>query len=409
MNGPLVDLRVIELAHELASYAGKQLGDLGADVIKVEPPEGERTRGYPPFVDDEPHPDRSLFFWTYNTSKRSVTLDLEQEEGRSVFSELIAGADVVIESGAPGELANLGIDYPDIGATNERLIWISVTPFGREMPRSNEVSNDLTLLAGAGPAWSSGYDDHSIPPVRGGGNQGYHTAANHAVMAALTALAYRDNGGGGQFIEVNAHAASNVTTEAATYSWLVAGETVQRQTGRHAGVKPSQPSQVKCADGRWVNSGFPARKPAAYSSLLEWIETLGATDEFPNCVLLEMGAALDHIDMGMIQTDPVVGEIAAAARDAIVFIAERVTADEFFLGGQSRDFTVGIIYSPEEVLADPHFIARGWPTEVEHPELDRTVTYAGQPYRFERSPWAISRRPPLLGEHTAEVLAELGR
>ena len=109
-RGALEDVRVLEVGGELGAWCGKLLGDMGADVIKVEPPSGDRTRAWEPFYRGEPHPDRSLFFWHYNTSKRGVTLDLETERGRGIFRALAASADVVVDSAPPGRLDALGID-----------------------------------------------------------------------------------------------------------------------------------------------------------------------------------------------------------------------------------------------------------------------------------------------------------
>ena len=289
MSGPLEGLQVLELCDELGVWAGKLLGDLGADVIKIEPPEGDPTRRYPPFLGDREDPERSLYFWHYNTSKRSVTLDLGHEGGRELFLDLIHSADVLVESTAPGWLSSVGLDWDDLRALNPALIMASITPFGRTAPRHEEAATDLTILAGAGPAWSCGYDDHTLPPVRGGGHQGYHTASHFAVMSILVALLHRDAGGAGQHIDVNAHAASNVTTEAGSYPWLVAQDTVQRQTGRHAAVNPSLPTQVQCADGRWVNTGV-ARTPAAFAGIRQWLDELGLAEEFPLTTLVEAGA-----------------------------------------------------------------------------------------------------------------------
>lgn len=409
MNGPLADLRVVELAGEMSAFAGKLLADLGADVILVEPPAGAPVRHYPPFVDDRPDPEGSLWFWHYHTSKRGVTLDLEQEAARTLFRELVTSANVVLESAPPGVLSRFGIDHTDLRPSHPALIWTAITPFGREAPRADEAATDLTLLAGGGPAWSCGYDDHTLPPIRGGGNQGYQTACHFAVLSILTALIHRDMTGHGQFIDVNAHAAQNVTTEAATYQWLVAGQTVQRQTGRHAAVTPSLPSQVQCADGRWVNSGLPPRRGDDYRRIREWLRDLEAVDEFPGTALIELGMQHERIDLSRVQEDDEIREIFTAGREAMTFIAARLPAYEFFTGGQERGFQVGIIYSPEEVVADPHFIAREWPVRMDHPGLDRAVTYPGAPYRFEKTPWAISRPAPRLGEHNEEVLAEIGR
>jgi crotonobetainyl-CoA:carnitine CoA-transferase CaiB-like acyl-CoA transferase len=406
--GALADLRVIELSNERSVFAGKLLADMGADVILVEPPGGDPMRQYPPFLEDQPGDERSLYFWHYNTSKRGVVLDLESEDGRRVLRELVETADVFLESEPPGRLEGLGLDAASLRAERPDLITISMAPFMRGGPRQDEQATDMTLLAGGGPAWSCGYDDHSLPPVRGGGNQGYQTGCHYAVMALMVAVVSRDVTGIGQQIDIDMHAAQNVTNEASSYSWLVAEQTVQRQTGRHAGVNPSPPSQVQCADGRWVNSGFPPRRGSDYQAVLEWLGERGLLEDFAAAPLLELGAEMERLDLSRIAEDPAIREIFGAGRDAIVLLASNMPAYEFFTGGQERGFQVGIIYSPEEVMEDPHFIDRGFQVEVEHPDLGRSVTYPGAPYLFHGSPWQIQRRAPLLGEHQTEVLDEIG-
>jgi len=321
---------------------------------------------------------------------------------------LVATADVFLESEDAGRLEALGIDALSLRAGHEELISVSMAPFMRGGPREHELATDLTLLAGGGPAWSCGYDDHSLPPVRGGGNQGYQTGCHYAVMAALVALVSRDVTGAGQHIDVDMHAAQNVTTEAGSYSWLVAEETVQRQTGRHAGVNPSAPSQVQCGDGRWVNTGVPARRGRDYEMVLQWLAERGLDEQFPATPLLEMGKSHGILDLSKIATDPAIREMFQAGRDAMVLLAQNMSAYEFFEGAQQRGFQVGIIYSPEEVMEDRHFKARGFPTEVPHPDLGRSFTYPGAPYLFHGSPWQIQRRAPLLGEHADAILEESG-
>jgi crotonobetainyl-CoA:carnitine CoA-transferase CaiB-like acyl-CoA transferase len=395
-------LTVIELSSERAALAGKLLADMGARVILVEPPGGDPMRGHAPFLDDRPHPERSLCFWHYHTSKLGVTLDLERE--RDAFLRLVDGADLLIESEPPGRLAALGLDWAELAARRPGLIMVSITPFGRTGPRAHEQATDLTVLAAGGPVWSCGYDDHALPPVRGGGNQGYHTGCHFAVMSALVALLVRERTGEGQHVDVNMHAAANVTTEAASYDWLVARTTVQRQTGRHAAAQLTLPTQVECADGRHVNTGVPPRSPREFGALLAWIRELGLESEFPEAFLLEQGERRERIDLWQIAQDEELRAIFGAGREAFNFLARRLGAYEFFEGMQRRGLAVGIIYSPEEVLADPHFVARGFPTAVAHPELGRSFTYPGAPYRFERTPWRIHRRAPLLGEHNALLL-----
>jgi len=228
------------------------------------------------------------------------------------------------------------------------------------------------------------------------------------VMALMVAVVSRDITGTGQHIDVDMHAAQNVTNEAGSYTWLVAQETVQRQTGRHAGVNPSAPSQVQCSDGRWVNTGVPARQGRDYRALIDWLGECGLLEDFAAAPLLELGAGQGRIDLSQIATNPEVRETFQAGRDALVLLASSMPAYDFFSGGQDRGFQVGIIYSPEEVMEDPHFIDRGFRVEVEHPDLGRSFTYPGAPYLFHDSPWQIQRRAPLLGEHQAEVLDEIG-
>jgi crotonobetainyl-CoA:carnitine CoA-transferase CaiB-like acyl-CoA transferase len=407
MAGPLTGLRVIELAHERCAFAGKLLADAGADVILVEPPGGAPQRTHEPFVDDRPDPERSLSWWHYNTSKRGVTLNLDTDEGRLLLRRLVAEADIFLEGEDPGRMAGLRLDYADLRDYDPRLLMVSITPFGRNAPRSGEPATDLTLAASSGMVWMNGYDDHSLPPVRGGGNQAFQTGAHYAVMSLLAAVLYRDESGEGQHIDVNIHACCNVTTESGSYAWLVSGATVWRQTGRHAAAHPTTSSQVRCSDGRYVNTGVPPRIPREFGNLRNWLLDLELQDEYPEIFLLEMAMEREFVDLGKIGIDEEVTAMYAAGRDALVLIASRLPAYEFFRSGQDRGFPVGVIYAPEEVMDDLHFRDRGFPVHVEHPELGRTIAYPGAPYRFNGSPWEISRRAPQLGEHNDEILGPL--
>ena len=404
----LAGLRVVELAAEPIAFAGKLLADMGADVILVEPPGGDPCRAYPPFLDDEPGEDRSLYWWHYHTSKRSVVIDLDDPVGSERFQQLIATTDVLLEAEPRRRLAELGLDYEDLIAHRGDLIHVAVTPYGRQDPNSDLPVTDLTIMAAAGPPWSCGYDDHSQPPIRGPG-QGYQTAAHFAVMSALTAMLHRGVSGQGQFIDVSMTAASNVTTEAATYTWLVAQETVQRQTGRHAAVRPSGETQQLCADGRYANTGVPPRFPEEFARLDAWMKELGLDAELPEAVFLEMGANWEGpFDLSKIGEDDTIAAIFGAGRDALKLIASRIPAQEYFLGCQRAGLAVGVVNAPEEAFEDEHFKARGFHVPVHHEDIDRTVIYPGAPYAMEKTPWQIRRRAPKLGEHNDEVFAELG-
>ncbi|HEX7035090.1 MAG TPA: CoA transferase [Pseudomonadales bacterium] len=404
----LTGIRVLELAREPIAFAGKLLADMGADVILIEPPGGDPCRRYPPFLDDQPGDDRSLYWWHYHTSKRGIVLDLDSDTGQDAFRRLAASADVLLEAEPPGRLARLGLDYADLAALRPELIHVALTAFGRSDPKSALPYTDLTVLAGGGPVWSCGYDDHTLPPVRGLGNQGYNTGCHYAVLSVLTALLYRLQSGRGQFIDVSLHAAANVTTEAGSYMWLVKRDTVQRQTGRHAATRPTGETQVQCADGRYANTGVPPRTPKEFAAMLAWLRELGLEEEFPEAVFLQMGADWQGpFDLSLLGTDDTITAIFAAGRDALKLIATRIPAYDFFVGCQRAGLPAGIIYSPEEAFEDEHFQARGYQVAVEHDDIGRTIRYPGAPYRLPASPWRISRRAPKLGEHTEEVLGAL--
>lgn len=403
----LAGIRVVELAREPIAFVGKLCGDMGADVILVEPPGGDPCRNYPPFLDDTPGEDRSLYWWHYHTSKRSVVIDLDDEEGRDRIRALVATADVLIEGEPPGRLAALGLDYDDLIKHRADLIHVSVTPFGRGDPKSELPATDLTLLAGGGPMWSCGYDDHSLPPVRGP-QQGYQTAANFAFLSLLTALVYRGVSGEGQFIDLSQHAALNVTTEGSSIRWLTAQSTVQRQTGRHASVTPTTKTSQLCADGRLASTGAGARNQEQFALLHEWLKELDLESQLPEAVFLEMGADWEgHLNMGLIGEDDTITAIFGAGREAMKLIASTLTAQEFFVQSQRKGFTSAVINAPEEAFEDEHFKARGFHVDVHHEDIDRTITYPGAPYPLPASPWRISRRAPKLGEHDEEVFAEL--
>jgi crotonobetainyl-CoA:carnitine CoA-transferase CaiB-like acyl-CoA transferase len=385
-TGPLHGVRVIELANEISSWAGKVLADLGADVIVVEPLVGAFQRTQGPFLDDIPGAERSLSWWYYNTGKRSVALDLETVSGMAALTRLARSADVL-----------LGVGSLELAAfrTDPSLITVSVS--------HPQPLTDLTLLAAGGPVWMCGYDDHSVPPVRGGGNQGFHIASHWAVIGLLVALLQREVTGVGQHVDVSALAAVNVTNEVGTYGYLTSGLEVWRQTGRHAGAVASMPTQVRCADGRYVNAGILVRRGPEFTQMLRWIESHGLLDEFEGSVFLEMGTEYEVVRAADL-ADPIVQQIMATVREAQVFVASRVNAYDFFVSAQSYGLAAGVVYAPEEVLTDPHFVARDWPVRVHHDDLDRSFTYPGVPIRFTGTPAAVQGRAPHIGEH--QFLAE---
>jgi len=156
-----------------------------------------------------------------------------------------------------------------------------------------------------------------------------------------------------------------------------------------------------------VHTGVPPRSAKEYATLLTWLHDLGAYEAFPEAVFLEMGRDRGGIRLADIATDVETREIFRAGRDALVFIASRMRAADFFVEGQRRGLAVGVLNAPEDVMEDPHFIARGFPTRVHHDDLGRDVLYPGAPFLNDGSPWRIRSRAPRLGEHDGEVLGPL--
>jgi benzylsuccinate CoA-transferase BbsE subunit len=401
--GALQGVRVVELASEHGALAGKILADLGAEVVVVEPPGGHRSRRFEPFLNDNPHAEGSLWWWYYNTGKLGVTLDVARVDDVCRFRALVATSDVILEGESPGTLARLAIDYAQFEEDHPNLVWVSITPFGRTS-RAQEPATDLTILAGAGPVWSCGYDDQTRPPVRPGGNQGYHAASLWAVMGALVALHARPIVGG-QRVDVSMHAASNVTTEAATYEWLVAQATVQRQTLRHAAVRATPTRIAQSSDGYHVIGATP-RLAEEFGAIVDWIKELGVVDQVDDFVLLEMGVDRGGVLVPEVESDPVAAAIFQAGIDGLRQIAGFLPARIFFVEAQRRGLPVGVVFAPEDIVQDEHFAARGFPIQIRHEEIGRSFTYPGAPFRASGSPWRVAGRAPLLGEHNDVVLTD---
>ena len=398
--GPLSGLRVLELADEKGQFCGKLMADLGADVIKIEPPGGESTRSIGPFVDDMPDRERSLSFWHYNTSKRGITLNLESSDGQRLFRRLVPTADVVLETYPVGYLPSLGLGYEDLAPQNSRLIMCSLTPFGQTGPWRDYRTSDLLHLAAGGQMASSGYDPEDVPDAPpmapGGGGNAWHIGCHYAYMGILAALCYRDLSGEGQYIDASIHEACALTTEGAVAVYLSTGEVVLRHTGRAASPDQSTRTQLGTKDGGWVNvtrSGSNLTPPRL-RQLAQWMDGYGMAQDLMDDNYL----TADGVEENTVHITEVMAE----------FIAQ-MPQEEIWHGGQELGFPWGAMRNIGEIMDDPHLQERGFYVEVEHPELERSFIYPGPAAIYNGSPWRISRRAPLIGEHNQEVLCdELG-
>ena len=399
LPGPLVGLRILELANETGQFCGKLLGDLGADVVKIEPPGGEPNRNVGPFLDDVPHPERSLSFWYYNTSKRGITLNLETADGRRLFRQLAAASDVILETFRPGSLASLGLDYESLRPQNPGLIMCALTPFGQTGPWRDYLSSDLLHMAAGGAMASSGYDEADVPnapPIAPGGGNAWHTGGHFACMAIMAALVHRTVAGQGQYIDASIHEACALTTEAAVANYIYRGEVLRRQTGRHHAANPTPRTQFRAKDGTYVCALVAGRLTPKYiGELADLLDINGMAGDLRD---------FKYQDPAVIATNTshIIDDLVAN------FIAS-LPAEEVYHAAQQRGFTWAAVRAPEQLLEDPHLHDRSFWKEVEHPELGRSFVYPGAPAIYNESPWQISRRAPLIGEHNTEIFCdELG-
>jgi crotonobetainyl-CoA:carnitine CoA-transferase CaiB-like acyl-CoA transferase len=389
---PYAGLRVIEIAVDPAGeLAAMQLAHMGADIVKVEPPGGAPSRHSGPFVDGVADPERSLAHWYYNGNKRSVVLDLADPGGRLQFDALLVDADVLMCSLHPTELRTFGIDLAAIADEHPRLVVVSITPFGLTGPWSDYRSSDLVGLALSGLLVTSGYDDHSIPPIRPGGDQAFHTAASFAHIGLLLALVERERSGRGDLVDVAMHDACSVTCELANPYWFYPRAIVQRQTCRHAQPEATQTALFQCLDG-FVYFALVLGDQKPWQVLVEWLDSEDMATDLTEPAYLDV--AYRQANFGHIQ-------------DIIECFFLVQNAESAYLEGQRRGLPIGILNAPEDLFRDEHLRARGFFVPVDHPGFGE-VLHPGVPYRF--SAWGAAEpvAAARLGQHNDELLAAPG-
>jgi len=374
-------LRVLDLTDYRAGLCTRLMADMGADAIKIEPPGGEAGRRVGPFVDDVPHRDRSLFFWFYNFNKRSVTLDLRQPAGAEILLRLAGSADIVVENFAPGLLSELGLGWEALHRLNPALILLSIAPFGQTGPFRDYLADDTVLAAQGGMLYVNGSPGQ--PPVRPLGLQAYHSSAYFGAIETLCALFARDRDGAGQWIDLSMQEATAAAVEHVAGSYFGEGRVEPRRGTLHW----SRYFRVgRCRDGYIMHCTL-----GDWTSLVEWVASDGMAQDL---VEPKWGDVLYR------------AEHAEHLFDVLDEWVKNYTCDELLKRAQTLRLPYASVRHPEALFADEQLAARGYFVEVHHPELHRSFRYPGAPYLFTRSPWRVYRRPPLLGEHTAEVLRD---
>lgn len=387
--------RVLDLSGEPGHLCGKILGDLGADVIKVEPPCGDPGRSRGPFLDDTPDPNRSLPWWAFNTSKRSITLNLHSMDGCALFRRLVATADIVIETFPPGELERLGLGYRELAALRPGIILTSITPFGQHGPRAGAPAADLTCLAAGGLMSITGDEDR--PPVRLGATQAYAQAGAQAACGTLVALWHRVMTGEGQHVDVSIQEAVLAALDSLQPYWFVGGQVSQR--GSRALLGPLKIRDVwPCRDGhvswRWFVGPMRGRRNVP---LVQWMAEEG------------MAGDLSDVDWESVQVESLTAEQVERWEEAFGAFFLQHTVEEIYREARRRGIFLYPVYTARELASSEQLVARGFFTEVIHPELQRSIRYPGALYRSTAEQPEIRRRPPLIGEHNVEIYAgELG-
>ncbi len=398
MAGALDGIRVLDLSAPQGQYCGKLLANLGADVIKIEPPAGDAGRRIGPFLDDAPGGERSLFWWYYNSGKRSLALDIGSSDGLALFDSLAAGADVVLETHPP--VAERPFDPVALAERNAALVVVSLTPFGQDGPWAEWAWSDAVGLALGGPMGSCGYDNRpGAPPIRPTEHHAGHIAGYYAAAGAISALYERQHSGLGQHLDVAIHEACAFTIESSAPWALYERHPLIRQTGRHAGAQPTEPWQYPTRDGRIINIFGMPRSEAAWLRLVGMIQSAGYGARLSDPELLngrkrQLGLQQESVKLMLAEISEYI-----AAHDA----------EDVYHAAQAAGAAWSVIRDPDEPVDDEHWNARGFFVEVPHPEHGRAVTYPGAPYVLSETPWRHGARAPLLGEHTAELLGgELG-
>ncbi len=391
--------RVLDLSTERGFLCGQILGDLGADVTKVEPVGGSPARRLPPFVKDTLGRENSLGWLAYNRNKRGITLNLDSAEGSTILHRLADRADILIESENPGTMANRGLGYPSLRESNPALIYVSITPFGQEGPKASYADSDLIVMAAGGVLIL--YGDEDRPPIRMSVPQAYLHASADAAGAALIAYYERLTSGQGQQVDVAAQESVGLAAQSTALGALINGEETQRMAGG-AKLGPIRvPLVWKCRDGL-VSCVFlfgPALGVFTHK-LVDYLFEVGACDRaMKETDWIAYGAKLLSGEEPMTNYD--------RHREVLgAFLMSRTKAELFEIA-RANNLLIAPIATIEELRENPQFTARQYWQAVPHPS-GINLTYPGPFARFSRTPITFRRRAPMVGEHNHEVLGELG-
>lgn len=380
----LEGLSVVEVGKTgAAAYAAKLMADLGADVVKVEPPQGDPARALGPFPGHKPNPDASGTYLYLNTNKQGITLDISSDKGRSALDKLIESADVLVHDFTPKEAEALDLVYSRIHALNPDLVMTSIFPFGADGPLRDYRAEELTLLSAGGWAWLNGWPGMpEMPPLKPYGFQTAYQGGVNAAVATMGALFARQRGlVKGQHIEVSVQECIASILEMTLPLWSYTKVTAVRY-----GNRPIQPIEMmQCKDGGWIFA--LTIEEHQWQRLVELMDT-------PEWTTWEVAANRF---------------VRASNWDALrPFFQEFVSqwnAADLYRAAQEKRIPFAPVSTLSDLVSNEHLKVRGFFVEVDHPRAGKHK-HAGAPFQMSETPWEIRSPAPTLGQHNQQVLAE---
>ena len=376
--GPLAGLKVLDLSRFVAGpICAMTLGDLGADVIKVEKRDGgDDVRRAPPMVDGE-----SLFVTVFNRNKRSLTIDLKNPRGQQLLKELAAKADILVENFRPGVMERLGCGWEELKAVNDRLIMARISGFGQDGPHAHRPSFDAIAQAGSGIMEMTGPADG--PPTLAGTTVIDHATGLHATIGILAAVQARNATGRGQLVDVALLDSAVSLLMTAIPSYALLGKTHDRMGNRDRYGAPS--NTFPTGDGHYVHvmAGGDER-------FLRFMTAVGQPEICQDPRFATNQDRLEHVD----ELEEIVTEWCMS-----------LSADEIVDAMAKARVPCGKVADIAEVMDNPQLRHRGQIVDVEHPKIG-TVPMQGYVTKLSDTPASIRRSVPGHGEHNAEVLAE---
>lgn len=390
----LSQYRCLDLCSEQGFFAGKLLGDMGADVIKIEKPGGDPSRKIGPFIHQEPHPEKSLYWLAFNVNKRGITLNIEIPEGQDVFQKLVLTSDMVMESFPLGYLDQLGLGYNDLKRLNPKIILTSITPFGQNGPYRNYKTSDLVSMSMGGITWLIGDPDR--PPVTVGFPQAFLFAGTYAAIATLIALYHMEVSGEGQHIDVSIQQSLVPVTLNTIPHWTLNKNLVKRAGNRRSGLTSgaAQRQTWQCKDGFVTLTIYGgARGSRINSALVQWMD--------------EEGMATDYLkkkDWTSFDLAKVAPEDWEIIEGPIAQFFLRHTREELYQEAVKRGVMLFPVYEFKDLLLDQQLKERGFWIKVNAgiPGAENMV-YPGAFAQCSETPVKIGRPAPRIGEHNLEI------